>query len=54
MADVPDPGRTGAYADYVVDGLHAVHPANPLMGYCSPLVDVCERQDIVDPITGSR
>ena len=24
-------------------------PVNPLMGYCNALVEVCERQDIVDP-----
>src|SRR6185503_11498451 len=44
-----NPARTGAYADYVVDGYTPYVPSNPLMGYCNPLVDVCERQDIVDP-----
>jgi hypothetical protein len=44
-----NPGRTGAYADYVADGYTPYVPVNPLMGYCNPLVEVCERQDIVDP-----
>ena len=44
-----DPGRTGPYSDYMVDGYTPYAPANPLMGYCNPLVDVCERQDIADP-----
>jgi hypothetical protein len=43
------PDRTGAYAEYVADGYIPYVPANPLMGYCNPLIDVCERQDIVDP-----
>ena len=45
----PDRTRTGPYSDYVVDGYTPYVPANPLMGYCNALVDVCERQDIVDP-----
>ena len=44
-----NPGRTGAYSDYVADGYTPYVPMNPLMGYCTPLLDVCERQDIVDP-----
>jgi hypothetical protein len=44
-----NPGRTGAYSDYVADGYTPYVPSNPLMGYCNPLVAVCERQDIVDP-----
>ena len=44
-----NPGRTGPYSDYVVDGYTPYAPGNPLMGYCNPLVAVCERQDIVDP-----
>jgi hypothetical protein len=44
-----NPDRSGAYADYVADGYIPYVPVNPLMGYCNPLVDVCERQDIVDP-----
>jgi PAP2 superfamily len=44
-----NPGQTGPYADYVADGYTPYAPANPLMGYCNPSVDVCERQDIVDP-----
>jgi hypothetical protein len=44
-----NPAQTGAYSDYVVDGYTPYVPANPLMGYCNPLVDVCERQEIVDP-----
>ena len=44
-----NPDRTGAYSDYVADGYTPYVPANPLMGYCNPLVDVCERQDIADP-----
>jgi len=44
-----NPGRSGAYSDYVVDGYTPYVPLNPLMGYCNPLVEVCERQDIVDP-----
>jgi hypothetical protein len=43
------PGRTGAYSDYMADGYTPYVPLNPLMGYCNPLVEVCERQDIVDP-----
>ena len=43
------PDRTGAYADYVANDYTPYVPVNPLMGYCNPLVDVCERQDIVDP-----
>ena len=44
-----NPAQTGAYSDYVVDGYRPYVPANPLMGYCNPLVDVCKRQEIVDP-----
>jgi uncharacterized protein DUF6851/vanadium-dependent haloperoxidase-like protein len=46
-----NPERTGAYSDYVdvANGYTPYVPANPLMGYCNALVDVCERQDIVDP-----
>jgi len=44
-----NPGRTGAYSDYVVAGYTPYVPSNPLMGYCNPLVAVCERQEIVDP-----
>ena len=44
-----NPDRTGAYSDYVADGYTPYVPVNPLMGYCNPLVEVCERQDIVDP-----
>jgi hypothetical protein len=43
-----NPLRTGAYSDYKVDGYMPYVPANPLMGFCNPLVAVCERQDIVD------
>ena len=43
-----NPDRTGAYSDYMVDGYTPYVPLNPLMGYCNPLVAVCERQDIVD------
>jgi hypothetical protein len=44
-----NPTRSGAYSDYIVDGYTPYVPLNPLMGYCNPLVDVCQRQDIVDP-----
>jgi PAP2 superfamily len=44
-----NPDRTGAYADYVADGYTPYVPSNPLMGYCNPLIEVCERQEIVDP-----
>src|SRR5215510_7870363 len=44
-----DPTRTGAYSDYVAADYGPYVPTNPLMGYCNPLVLVCERQDIVDP-----
>ena len=44
-----NPGRTGAYSDYVADGYTPYVPINPLMGYCNPLVALCERQEIVDP-----
>src|SRR5262249_18799399 len=44
-----DPHRTGPYSDYSADGYDPYVPKNPLMGYCNPLVMVCERQDIVDP-----
>ncbi len=44
-----NPDRTGAYSDYVANGYTPYVPANPLMGYCNPLVEVCERQEIVDP-----
>jgi len=44
-----NPGRTGAYSDYVADGYTPYVPMNPLMGYCTPLIDVCERQNILDP-----
>ena len=44
-----NPTLTGAYAEYVADGYTPYVPANSLMGFCNPLVDVCERQDIVDP-----
>jgi hypothetical protein len=45
-----NPSRTGAYSDYVVHGAYEPYvPLNPLMGYCNPLVDVCQRQEIVDP-----
>jgi hypothetical protein len=44
-----NPGGTGPYSDYVADGYSPYVPGNPLMGYCNPLVAVCERQDIVDP-----
>jgi PAP2 superfamily len=44
-----NPDRTGAYADYVADGYTPYVPANPLMGYCNPLIEVCERQETVDP-----
>ena len=44
------PLRTGAYSDYSLDGVYSPYvPLNPLMGYCNPLVQVCARQDIVDP-----
>ncbi|PYN63805.1 MAG: hypothetical protein DMD90_15735, partial [Candidatus Rokuibacteriota bacterium] len=38
-----------AYSDYVAADYQPYVPTNPLMGYCNPLVVVCERQDIVDP-----
>jgi hypothetical protein len=44
-----NPGGTGAYSDYVADGYTPYVPGNPLMGYCNPLVAVCERQEIMDP-----
>ena len=44
-----DPARTGPYSDYKADGYMPYVPVNPLMGYCNPLVAVCERQDIEDP-----
>ena len=45
-----NPDRTGAYSDYdVADDYTPYVPVNPLMGYCNALVEVCERQDIVDP-----
>lgn len=44
-----NPDQTGAYSDYVADGYTPYVPGNPLMGYCNPTVDVCERQDILDP-----
>ncbi|PYN94411.1 MAG: hypothetical protein DMD89_21725, partial [Candidatus Rokuibacteriota bacterium] len=37
-----------AYSDYVAADYEPYVPTNPLMGYCNPLVLVCERQDIVD------
>jgi len=43
------PDRTGAYADYSAAGYTPYVPLNPLMGYCNPLVAVCELQEIVDP-----
>ncbi len=43
------PNQTGAYSDYAVGDYTPYVPVNPLMGYCNPLVAVCERQDIVDP-----
>jgi hypothetical protein len=43
------PARTGAYADYVEEGYAPYVPLNPMMGYCNALVEVCERQEIVDP-----
>ena len=43
------PERTGPYSDYVADGYTPYVPVNPLMGYCNALVEVCERQDVVDP-----
>jgi hypothetical protein len=33
----------------VADGYTPYVPGNPLMGYCNPLVAVCERQEIMDP-----
>ena len=44
-----NPGQTGAYSDYVADGYTPYVPINPLMGYCNPLVALCERREIVDP-----
>jgi hypothetical protein len=44
-----NPLRTGAYSDYVAAGYTPYVAGNPLMGYCNPLVDVCERQDVFDP-----
>jgi PAP2 superfamily len=46
---LPPPGAVWAYADHVTDGYEPYLPTNPLMGYCNPLVDVCERQEIADP-----
>jgi vanadium-dependent haloperoxidase-like protein/uncharacterized protein DUF6851 len=46
---VPPPGAVWAYADHVAADYDPYLPTNPLMGYCNPLVVVCERQDIVDP-----
>src|SRR5262249_49879698 len=48
---IPLPGEVWAYSDYDLGPLvySPYVPTNPLMGYCNPLVDVCERQDIVDP-----
>jgi hypothetical protein len=43
-----NPDRTGAYSDYVAAGYIPYVPSNPLMGYCNPLVAVCDRQQIVD------
>src|SRR3989449_8167804 len=37
-----------AYSDYVAADYQPYVPTNPLMGYCNPLVVVCERQDIVE------
>src|SRR6266446_1967777 len=44
----PTLGEVWAYADYVAADNEPYVPTNPLMGYCNPLVLVCERQDIVD------
>ena len=44
-----NPDRTGAYSDYVAADYAPYVPTNPLMGYCNPLIDVCTRQEIVDP-----
>ena len=44
-----NPARSGPYSDYMTDAYTPYVPMNPLMGYCNPLLDVCERQDIVDP-----
>jgi len=44
-----NPDRTGAYSDYIAADYDPYVPVNSLMGYCNPLVLVCERQDIVDP-----
>ena len=41
--------KTGAYADYAAADYSPYVPTNPLMGYCNPLVAVCERQDVIDP-----
>jgi vanadium-dependent haloperoxidase-like protein/uncharacterized protein DUF6851 len=46
---LPPPGAVWAYVDYVAADYEPYLPVNPLMGYCNPLVAVCERQDIVDP-----
>src|SRR5262249_18508421 len=48
---IPLPGEVWAYSDYDLGPLvySPYVPTNPLMGYCNPLVMVCERQDIVDP-----
>ena len=45
----PPPGAVWAYADYVAADYEPYLPTNPLMGFCNPLIAVCERQDIVDP-----
>jgi hypothetical protein len=44
-----NPTQTGAYADFLAADYSPYAPTNSLMGYCNPLVAVCERQDIVDP-----
>ena len=45
-----NPSQSGAYSDYsMADGYTPYVPANPLMGYCNALVDVCERQEVADP-----
>ena len=44
-----NPTRTGPYSDYDAGDYEPYVPVNPLMGYCNPLVAVCERQDIADP-----
>ena len=48
-ADEASRAKSGAYADYVADGYLPYLPTNPLMGYCNPLVAVCEMQDVIDP-----